>query len=99
LEAATPKHAVTPAPTLPALELLGDLLLELHRAEESETAYRESLVIYPGRWNSLLGAARAATARKHPEAKRFYRELLAGARGNGRESIREEARVALSRTL
>jgi hypothetical protein len=28
LEASTPKHAVTPGPTLPAYELLGDLLLE-----------------------------------------------------------------------
>ena len=28
LEAATPKHPVTPGPTLPAAELLGDLLME-----------------------------------------------------------------------
>jgi tetratricopeptide (TPR) repeat protein len=60
LERATPKHAVTPAPTLPAEELLGDLLLEQGKPGEALEAYRRSLTLYPRRFNSLLGAARAA---------------------------------------
>lgn len=60
LEAATPKPAVTPAPTMPAEELLGDLLLEQHRPAEALAAYRRSLAQYPNRRNSLRGAARAA---------------------------------------
>jgi len=60
LEAATPKHPVTPAPTLPAAELLGDLLLELDRPTAALDAYRTSLARAPGRPNSLIGAARAA---------------------------------------
>lgn len=62
LEAATPKHAVTPAPTLPADELLGDLLMEQSRPAEAHAAYTRALASYPGRFNSLLGAARAARA-------------------------------------
>ncbi len=59
VELATPKHPVTPAPTLPAEELLGDLLLEQGRAAEAQAAYRQALAHYPGRRNSELGAERA----------------------------------------
>jgi tetratricopeptide (TPR) repeat protein len=62
LEAATPKHAVTPGPTLPAEEQLGDLLMQQHRPDEALTAYDRALRAYPERFNSLLGAARAALA-------------------------------------
>ena len=78
LEAATPKHAVTPGPTLPADELLGDLLMEQKRAPEALAAYRRSLAAYPRRFNSLLGAARAARAAgDDPAARTLYGELLA----------------------
>ena len=50
---------MTPAPTLPAEELLGDLLLEQGRAAEALAAYRQSLAHYPGRRNSQLGEVRA----------------------------------------
>jgi len=70
LEAATPKHAVTPGPTLPAPELLGDLLIEQRQPAEALVAYRRSMKLYPNRFNSLLGAARAARA--------LGDELLAG---------------------
>ena len=62
LETATPKHAVTPGPTLPAYELLGDLLMEQKQPAEALAAYRRSLDLYPRRFNGLLGAARAARA-------------------------------------
>ncbi len=62
LESETPKHAVTPAPTLPAYELLGDLLTEQHRPDEAQAAYRRSLELYPNRANSLRGLAQAKRA-------------------------------------
>jgi tetratricopeptide (TPR) repeat protein len=62
LEASTPKHAVTPGPTLPAQELLGDLLMEQRKPAEALAAYRRSLELYPNRFNSLRGAERAAQA-------------------------------------
>ncbi len=63
LEASTPKPAVTPAPTLPAYEMLGDLYLEQHRPREALEAYRQSLALYPGRRNSVRGAERAVGMR------------------------------------
>ena len=62
LEESTPKHAVTPGPTLPAEELLGDLLLEQKKFAAALKAYRRSLELYPGRLNSLRGAASANRA-------------------------------------
>jgi tetratricopeptide (TPR) repeat protein len=62
LEAATPKHPVTPGPTLPAYEQLGDLLLEQKRPAEALAAYEHSLQLYPRRFNTLQGIVRAARA-------------------------------------
>jgi tetratricopeptide (TPR) repeat protein len=58
LEATTPKHAVTPGPTIPAEELLGDLLIEQRKPAEARAAYQRSLALYPNRLNSLKGVAR-----------------------------------------
>ena len=58
LEASTPKHAVTPAPTIPAQELLGDMLAEQGRAAEARAAYKHALELYPNRRNSLRGYER-----------------------------------------
>lgn len=77
LEVMPPKHPVTPATTLPVYELLGDLLMELTKPDEALTAYERSLELYPKRFNSLLGAARAAKALGDKQtAKRYYTELL-----------------------
>ncbi|MDQ6828901.1 MAG: hypothetical protein M3081_08550, partial [Gemmatimonadota bacterium] len=51
LESSTPKHPVTPAPTLPALELLGDLFLEQKHPTEALVAYKRSMELYPKRFN------------------------------------------------
>lgn len=73
LELATPKHPVTPAPTLPADELLGDLLVERGKPEQALAAYQRSLELHPNRLNSLLGAARAARDLGDAEmARGFY---------------------------
>ena len=98
LEATTPKHAVTPGPTLPAYELLGDLLLELDRPADALAMYRRSLEHHPGRFNSLLGAARSARKSGDDAAARtFYGELLeVGATGT-RGSALNEARDFVAR--
>jgi tetratricopeptide (TPR) repeat protein len=93
LEASTPKHAVTPAPTLPAYELLGDLLLEQERSAQALVAYEHSLRLYPQRFNSLLGAARAARASgDQSQARTFYQQLIELAAGGTRVPELEEAR-------
>ncbi len=96
LEASTPKHAVTPGPTIPAQELLGDLLMEQGRPGEALTAYRAALEAYPGRFNALLGAARAAWAVEDAESARgYYRRLLeVGGAGDRREALEEARRNA-----
>lgn len=100
LEASTPKHAVTPGPTLPALELLGDLLLEHMQPAEALVAYRRSMESYPRRFNSLLGAARAARALGDDAlARTYYQELLDVAEGGTREPALKEARDFVARPL
>jgi hypothetical protein len=92
LEASTPKHAVTPGPTLPADELLGDLLMEQARPAEALAAYRRSMERYPRRFNGLLGSARAARALGDESlARAFYRELLEVADGGTRQPALREA--------
>lgn len=77
LETHTPKHAVTPGPTIPAHELLGDLLMEQKRHGEALTAYTRALELHPRRFNGLLGAARAALASGDKVvARRFYLQLI-----------------------
>ncbi len=100
LEASTPKHAVTPGPTLPASELLGDLLMEQQQPAQALAAYKSSMELYPLRFNSLLGAARAADASGDVAAARtFYLELLRVADGSTRRAVVKQARdyVAASR--
>jgi tetratricopeptide (TPR) repeat protein len=78
IEESTPKHAVTPAPTLPAWEQLGDLLLEQRQPVDALRAYERSLQLYPQRFNSLIGAARAARAAgDEARAGDFERQLKA----------------------
>ncbi len=96
LEVSTPKHAVTPGPTIPAHEQLGDLLMELGRAAEALTAYQRALALHPRRFNSLLGAARAA--RRTGDAilaRGYYKELLEVAGRGTREPALTEARDAM----
>jgi tetratricopeptide (TPR) repeat protein len=83
LDESVEKHPVTPGPLLPARELQGDLLLELGRTREAQTAYEANLVREPRRARSLFGAARAAErASDRAAARRHYSalaELMSGA--------------------
>ncbi|MGH7540524.1 MAG: tetratricopeptide repeat protein [Gemmatimonadota bacterium] len=76
-------EAATPAPILPARELLGDLLMELDRPGEALAAYEAALDATPGRLNALLGTARAADAAGEPEkARTFQRTIVDGTAGD-----------------
>jgi hypothetical protein len=58
-EDAAEKHSVTPGAVRPARELLGDLLIEMHRPKDALRAYRQVLTVAPGRRNAVKGAAEA----------------------------------------
>jgi tetratricopeptide (TPR) repeat protein len=97
LEASTPKAAVTPGPTLPAHELLGDLLMEQKQPAEALVAYKRSLELYPKRFNGSLGAARAARALgDKTQARTFYQQLLKVADGGMRQPALKEAQTYLA---
>jgi tetratricopeptide (TPR) repeat protein len=97
LEARTQKHPVTPGALWPTQEALGDLLLDLGRAEEALSAYARSLATWPARFNSILGAARAARAANlNEQAQYHYRELLeVSSRNNSRRPALKEAQEFL----
>ena len=59
-ETSMDKHPVTPAPVVPARELLGDLLLELGQPGPALQEFEATLTAQPNRFRSLFGAARAA---------------------------------------
>jgi tetratricopeptide (TPR) repeat protein len=84
---------VTPGPTIPAHELLGDLLMEQKQPGEALEAYERSLELYPKRFNGLLGAARAARDQGDAAtARTFYQALLEVAMGGTRQPALKEAR-------
>lgn len=98
LEAATPKHPVTPGPTLPAFELLGDLYLEQEQPLEALAAYQSALKSYPRRFNSLSGAAQAARrVGDTANARAFYAQLLEVAAPDSTRSPIKEARQYLGK--
>jgi tetratricopeptide (TPR) repeat protein len=98
LEASTPKHAVTPGPTLPAQELLGDLFMEQKQPAEALAAYRRSMELYPKRFNGLLGAARAARVLGDVTLMRsFYQELLQVTDGERQRPSLKEAQNYVTR--
>ena len=93
LEASIPKPPVTPGPTLPAYEMLGELLALQQAPAESLAAYERALSLYPNRFNSLLGAARAAAAAgDQATATRHYAALLSTSARSTRRSVTAEAR-------
>lgn len=77
LEDSTEKHPVTPGPIMPARELLGDLLLELHEPAQALQAFETSQRSDPNRFNGLYGAARAAEQAGDREKARTYYARLA----------------------
>jgi tetratricopeptide (TPR) repeat protein len=73
---------------IPAREMLGDLLVELHRPQEALAEYKVALKLSPNRLNGLLSAGEAAEAANRPaEAAGFYAEA-AQITGNGKDTAR-----------
>jgi len=76
-EDSTDKHPVTPAPIMPARELLGDLLLELNEPNKALGEFEKSLSREPNRFHAFYGAARAAEILGDTEkARAHYGKLL-----------------------
>ncbi|NZA26511.1 hypothetical protein H0E84_08940 [Luteimonas sp. SJ-92] len=93
LEASIPKPPVTPGPTLPAHEMLGDMLRLQQSPADALVAYEHALSLYPNRFNSMLGAARAADAAgDQAAARRHYARLLSLSAQGTRQSALAEAR-------
>jgi len=72
LEDSTEKHPVTPGPIMPARELLGELLLDLHQPARAFKEFETSQRSDPNRFNGLYGAARAAEQAGNRETARAY---------------------------
>ena len=62
MESATSKNPVTPGEVLPARELLGDMYADMNMHAEAINSYKLALERSPNRFNSLAGAAKAASA-------------------------------------
>jgi TolA-binding protein len=77
IERNTSKHPVTPGDVLPAIELLGDMLLELNKPTEALEAYEENLVGHPNRFNGIYGAAIAAKqSGENEKATQYFNQLI-----------------------
>lgn len=78
--------------TMPAREMLGDMLLEAKRPKEALEAYKIALKESPNRFDGLWGAAQAAKAAgDKTAASRYYSKLLAIC---GADADRPEVRQA-----
>lgn len=94
IERNTSKHPVTPGDVLPAIELLGDMFLEMGRNEEALAAYEENLKDRPYRFNGIYGAAIAAKQSGNQEKTLYYyRQLIELTKDSN--STRSEVKEAL----
>jgi tetratricopeptide (TPR) repeat protein len=63
--------------TMPAREMLGDLMMELKKPADAITAYKTVLAEAPNRFDALLSAAQASNAAGHTRSARdYYSQLL-----------------------
>ena len=80
---------------LPAREMLGDLLMQLHKPQDALVEYKVALTLSPNRLNGLLSAGEAAEAAgQADEAKSFY-TLAAASTDNGKDSTRADVAHAV----
>jgi tetratricopeptide (TPR) repeat protein len=81
---------------IPAREMLGDMLLELHEPQRALAAYRVSLRLSPNRFNGLYNAGIAAEQSGDKAAANGYFAELLRSTGNGSQSARPEVAHARS---
>ncbi|HEV3249718.1 MAG TPA: hypothetical protein VGZ71_02120 [Puia sp.] len=89
----TEKHPVTPGEVIPARELLGDMLMQMNKAELSLEAYESDLKKHPNRFNGLYGAGLAAEKIGNLDKTKFYYQQLT-AMANSANSSRPELEAA-----
>jgi len=101
LEAETGKHPATPGEVLPAIELLGDMLLEMNKPVEALEAFELNLKRSPNRFNGLYGAAVAAKrSGDNEKARMYFEQLLALTKdSNSTRSELEEARAFVEQKI
>jgi tetratricopeptide (TPR) repeat protein len=75
---------------IPAREMLGDMLLELHQAQQALAEYRVALKLSPNRFNGLYNAGVAAEEAGDKTAAADYFAALLKSTGNGGNSTRPE---------
>jgi tetratricopeptide (TPR) repeat protein len=98
MEDRTEKHPVTPGEVIPAIELLGDMLLQMNKPEEALNAYEADLKKHPNRFNALYGAASAAERSNDLEkAQSYYKQLIAIANSNSNRPELQTARMFLKK--
>ena len=67
-----------PYPVIPAHELFGTMLMELHRPADAREQFLQALKRTPGRPHAIYGVAQAAQATgDREEARQRYKEFLA----------------------
>lgn len=77
MEDKTEKHPVTPGEVIPARELLGDMLLQMHKPNEALETYEADLQKHPNRFNALYGAGVAAEKSGDVQkATTYYQQLI-----------------------
>ncbi len=93
LEDETDKSGVSPGRVLPAHEQLADMLMEVGRPQEALAEYQTSLTHATRRYNSFIGAARAAVAAEQNDvARSYYEKLLQLAASDSPRADLDEAR-------
>ncbi|HEX4312002.1 MAG TPA: hypothetical protein VHZ25_18370 [Acidobacteriaceae bacterium] len=75
---------------IPAREMLGDMLLELHQPQQALAEYRVALQLSPNRFNGLYHAGMAAQDAGDKAAAADYFAALLKSTGNGEHSSRPE---------
>ena len=99
IERETSKHPVTPGDVLPAIELLGDMFLELNKPKEALVAYEDNLKTHPNRFNGVYGAAIAAKQSGNlTQASFYFNQLLTLTKNNdSKRSELEEAKAFIKK--
>ena len=77
MEDGTDKSVMTPGPLSPARELLGEMLLEMHKPANALVQFEATLKKEPRRFRSLYGAAHAAQLSGNSDlSQKYFGELL-----------------------